>query len=157
MVLSNAVFLHRLYHPHVWIGTWIFESQELHAASELVPKVSSSAFDAIEGPGNESLLSDVFNSKLWSTDDKMLLWGWILQIGVANIRRHNWHTANGSVGEYNSDDLPWNNSYIYWGFRIWSLMSVLDSSSFSGEVHLDCIYHVPTWINVSWRRSFPSL
>ena len=73
MVLSNVVFSHILYHPHVYIGTRRFEPQELHAASEVVPKVSSAVFAAIEVPVNEIFLANVFNYKLWSTDEEMIL------------------------------------------------------------------------------------
>ena len=73
MVLSNTVLSHRLSHPHFWVSTIIFEPHECHADYEVVPKISSRALAAIKDPGIDILLANVFNSKLWSTYDEMLL------------------------------------------------------------------------------------
>jgi hypothetical protein len=72
----------------------------------MVSKVPSGSLSAVESTMNQSHFPDVFESKLNTTDDIILLRTWCLQISVTNIGSKNIETVQSSISKGNTYALP---------------------------------------------------
>ena len=56
-----------------------------HAASEMVPEVPARDFSIIESSSDHDNFAIILNTRFKAVDDKMLLCGRCLQVGILNI------------------------------------------------------------------------
>jgi hypothetical protein len=73
-------------HPDIWISRSGFESNMLHAGSQVIPKVSSIGLSTIKDPVDEGHLAFILHTTLRATDGLILAKGRRLQVSILDIR-----------------------------------------------------------------------
>ena len=113
-----------------------------HTISKVVPKITYCNFTTVQSTADKCNTTNIFKAKLRSTNNKMFLRTWSLQVRVPDISSTNWEAKEGGVREGNADALLRYDPSKAKSRRARGLVPIFNPMRLSREIHFNIKHNV---------------